>query len=232
MKIIALKNGIIAAATALLCASSALANGIVPTDATPGEKYRLVFLTNNLYSATSSNIADYDADVTVDATANPSFAGLTTTWQVIGSTSSVSAIDHIALPAADDPAIFQASNASNQEVLIASDLAALFSASVPGIGEAGGNTVLPAWTGTLNDGATATGNELGSASPVFGNPSDPGGIRWDDGTYGAGNGLFLYAISGELTAPGGAVPEPASLSLLGAVATVLLSRRRRSRLGS
>ena len=212
-----LKAASIVGVFASAIASSAFADYVVPPGLSPGEKYRLVLLTNGFYSATSSDITTYDAQVQADAAADPNLAGLVTTWQVIGSTSSVSASNHIALGNSDDPAIYQAGSSAlpSYETLIASNLASLFSTSVPPIGHTGGAEQIPAWTGTLTDGSAATGNELGSANPTFGLPSDAGSVRWNDGTSDGSGGLFLYGISGELTAPG-AVPEPASLGLLAA----------------
>jgi len=55
----------------------------------------LVFITADTYSAYDSNIADYNALVTAEADSVPALAALDTTWSVLGSTSTVSAINNI-----------------------------------------------------------------------------------------------------------------------------------------
>src|ERR1700691_3090601 len=88
--------GLLALAVAAI-ASRSYADSItvVPAGLAPGSQYRLVFWTADTYTATDSNIADYNAEVNAEANEVPSLAALDTTWRVIGSTPTVNAIDNI-----------------------------------------------------------------------------------------------------------------------------------------
>ena len=65
-----------------------------PPSLAPGSPYRLAFVTDGTYEAISSNIGDYNNDVAAEA-ALSALSALGTTWKVIGSTASVSAISNI-----------------------------------------------------------------------------------------------------------------------------------------
>src|ERR1035438_6768697 len=68
----------------------------VPVGLAPGSQYRLVFVTaETTYQALDSNIADYNAEVSLEANSVTALLDLGTTWRVIGSTSSVNAITNI-----------------------------------------------------------------------------------------------------------------------------------------
>src|ERR1035441_11041870 len=58
----------------------------IPSSLAPGSQYRLVFVTADTYTATSSNIAVYNTDVNNEANTIAALAALGTTWTVIGST--------------------------------------------------------------------------------------------------------------------------------------------------
>ncbi len=60
----------------------------------PGDQFRFVFLTDGKTNATSPNISTYDSFVTTQA-GGATYNGLTITWQAIGSTATVNAVDHI-----------------------------------------------------------------------------------------------------------------------------------------
>jgi hypothetical protein len=67
----------------------------VPPGLNPGDPYRLVFITKDkIFTATSPNIATYDAAVTSQANTSAELVALGTNWRVIGSTSLVDAKDH------------------------------------------------------------------------------------------------------------------------------------------
>ena len=53
---------------------------------TPGDQFRVAFMTQGTRDATSPFIADYNAFVTAQANLNADLAGLGTTWYAIGST--------------------------------------------------------------------------------------------------------------------------------------------------
>lgn len=71
----------------------------VPTDLNRGDQYRLMFVTDAVRDATSSNIADYNAFVTNDVVGSALQASLTAnglnpTWFAIGSTATIDARDN------------------------------------------------------------------------------------------------------------------------------------------
>src|ERR1700678_176359 len=66
-----------------------------PAGLSPGEQYRLVFVTSDTTTATSTNIADYNAFVTTEANADPQLAALNVAWAALASTSSVDAYENI-----------------------------------------------------------------------------------------------------------------------------------------
>jgi len=69
----------------------------LPDGLSPGDEFRYVFVTDGARDATSSAIEDYDNFVTNEANATGSlFFGEGLTFQAIGSTATVNAVDHIA----------------------------------------------------------------------------------------------------------------------------------------
>ncbi len=71
-------------------ASLAQASGVtVPPGLSPGDTYRLVFFTGDTTTATSTNIADYNAFVTAEADSVVALADLGAIWTVLASTESV-----------------------------------------------------------------------------------------------------------------------------------------------
>jgi len=70
---------------------------ITPAGLTPGETFRFAFVTNGTFSATSSSISTYDSDVTSDVNlqGGATYNGITVSWQAIGSTPQLNAIDHL-----------------------------------------------------------------------------------------------------------------------------------------
>src|ERR1039458_1101140 len=78
-------------------ASRPAAAGIIttPVSLAPGSQYRLVFVTADTYTATDSNIADYNAEVSLEANTVTALQGLNTSWSVIGSTNSVNVVTNI-----------------------------------------------------------------------------------------------------------------------------------------
>jgi hypothetical protein len=61
---------------------------------TPGEPYRLVFVTADTYTAPSTSISYYNGVVNAEADSVAALEVLKTTWLGIGSTSTVNAIDN------------------------------------------------------------------------------------------------------------------------------------------
>ncbi|CCQ53010.1 MULTISPECIES: hypothetical protein [Crocosphaera] len=68
---------------------------LIPSDLNPGDQYRLVFVTSTTRNALSTQISDYNAFVDATAKAEDSLLkDLDTTWNAIGSTSTVDARDN------------------------------------------------------------------------------------------------------------------------------------------
>jgi hypothetical protein len=198
----------------------------VPTGLSPGQQYRLAFITSTTRDATSSNIADYNAFVTNAANAVPELVALGTTWTAIGSTLTVAARDNTATnPGVNGtgvPIYFL------NDTILADDYADLWDGSIDNnfdVNEFGthvASTVI--WTGTNSNG-TSTPSYLGDIAVGYGvsNQSDPSWIV--NGQLVSGTSRPLYAISGTVTV----VPEPntAALLALGLTVWALLARRHR-----
>jgi hypothetical protein len=65
-----------------------------PAGLTPGESFRFVFVTDGGTTATSSNIAVYNSFVNMQA-GGATYNGSVVTWDAIGSTTAVNAIDNV-----------------------------------------------------------------------------------------------------------------------------------------
>ena len=178
----------------------------VPPDLNPGDPYRLVFLTrDNIFTATSTNIATYDASVTSQANTSAELAALSTNWRVIGSTSSVDAKVHTETD--DSPAgtngvpIYRLDG-----LIIANDYDDLWDGSISNplnVTQEGPGSCSGAWTGTSPAGIAVTGNELGAPSfqVVDGSPSSIGGKWIQTNPFPATSLQCVYAISDVLTVP-------------------------------
>lgn len=180
----------------------------VPTDLESGDEYRLVFITKNkIFTAESSDIADYDAHVTSQANMSPSLAELQTNWRVIGSTPAVSAKVHTDT---DDSPL----GATGVPVYrldgmrIADNYDDLWDGNIHRplfIAQDGStlNTCCGTWTGTRFDGLAAVGYELGSGlSVVDGAPNGIGDNWVQTSPYSAAELQYLYGISDVLIVPG------------------------------
>jgi hypothetical protein len=223
-------------------ASTASANpiAVVPAGLVAGDTYRLVFVTADTYTATDSNIADYNAEVSAEANSVAALQALDTTWSVIGSTSSVDAITNIG----QDPGVPIYDLEGN---LIAAD-------ATTGTGGLFSTTSV---SGTLfdpiqytEDGGLSASSDVFTGTTYAGNvnPSYPGRVFGGGGALAfvgdtaddndgwiyaaaiAPNDLLpLYAISGELTVPS-STPEPATTAtMIIGLAVLFLAARRRQR---
>ena len=198
----------------------------VPTGLAPGSQYRLVFVTADTYTATSSSITDYNNDVNTEAKAVSALAALGTTWLDIGSTATVNAIDNIGIdsgvPIYDLDGNLAANDAGTEAggMFNGSDNLLTPSDSI-GYSEFGPIYPTYVWTGSTSKGDTFAGAGLG----------DPGGLviigqayppfvcscqPWFTAGYGAvvGETLPLYGISGVLTVPESATPEPSTTAMM------------------
>jgi len=201
----------------------------IPPDLSPGDTYRLVFITADTANATSTSIAAYNTFVTDQADDNSALAALGATWTCICSTATANAVDIVGITTSGIYTL------DGNEV--ANGTAALFNASSTNLIDPinidqNGDLLagaLPVWTGTLPDGSSVVGNTLGETDPVVGIASETNLDFLDDGGMGRQSSLYFYGISSELTVPS-PTPEPSTLGLsaLGG-ALLLLARRYKQR---
>jgi hypothetical protein len=223
--------GLLVIATVAFVSRSYASPITVPAGLTPGSQYRLVFVTADTYTATATNIATYNTEVTGEAGAVAALAGLHTTWLDIGSTATVSAINNIG----QDPSI-PIYNLDGQ--LVASDATTntggLFSGTLfhaIDYSESGSLDNAFVWTGTGTNGTGISGDQLGARTVAEGYSADTtGGLWFHDGMTTSCYGTeALYAISAVLTVPGHN-PEPSTIAMvsLGGVVLLFVVRRRRA----
>ncbi len=219
----------------LLGVSSQAAIITSPTGLSPGDKYRLAFLTStHLSSALSTDITTYNSFVQGVADAVPGLLSLGATWNAIGSTLTVDARDNTGTnPSGAGVPIYLLNDTK-----LADDNADLWDGTIDvalEITENGDVSVDgKVWSGTQPDGtaviATASngtgplGNLIGTARAEVGNvphtvatwieASDRPTSRTDFG---------IHAMSSVLTV----VPEPSSFLLLGSAIALSATRRRR-----
>jgi hypothetical protein len=226
---------VVALALVLLgLAPAAWASIITPPGLSPGDPFRLVFISSQAHDATSTNIAVYDAFVAglASAAGLDTYNGSPVTWQALASTATTSAI--FRLPA---------------------DTIPIYRLDGVALADGGGADL---WDGTLD--APHSPTELGQPHPFpvpiwtgtdpSGNPLQPLGTELP--TFGRANvatsdwvtasasppvpNTFtqnLYAFSSVLTAQTAVPePEPGTLTLLlvalGGLVGVHLNRRRRA----
>jgi hypothetical protein len=149
-----------------------------PDGLTAGDTFRFVFVTDGTRNATSSNIADYNAFVNQDATAQAgggsnsfTYNGASISWLAIGSTASTSAIQNIGENTATSIPIYLANGtritpSDNGSGLWSGSLLAPIASDLLGHTN---STVI--WSGT---------SPLGTSAPEF--PARPNRVR-PSGTY-------------------------------------------------
>lgn len=200
---------LVAACTATIASAAPIT---VPSSLSPGDQYRLVFVTSTVRDATSSNIADYNSFVTTAANSVPELVALGTTWTAIASTANVSARDNTGtspnistgVPIYRlDSALIASNNADLWDGAIAATL------SITEFGDP--SALLYVWTGSDGHGIQFNTRVLGGPNPTRGQ-SNATTFQWMlAATVFPDNTYSLYAMSGVLTV----VPEPSSLMLLG-----------------
>ncbi|MDH5254351.1 MAG: 5'-nucleotidase C-terminal domain-containing protein, partial [Gammaproteobacteria bacterium] len=187
---------------AMTCLAAPLARGaglVVPPDLLPGELYRVLFVTSTDRSATSTNIADYNAFVSAAAGSQADFASLGTTWSAVASTAAVNARNNTNTNPANGVGvpIYRPDG-----LRLATGNAGFWQCPLvpsPDLTETG--TVNPyslVWTGTAVSGTVFAGQGLGTSDPRFGLSS---GTCWvSAGQDFKFSSYPLYALSGVLTA--------------------------------
>lgn len=200
---------------------------VVPVGLQPGDQYYLAFVTRDARNAASSDIAEYDAFVQAQAAQNAALTGtdMGVQWRVVGSTSSVSAKDHLSL---GEFPIYLLDGTSK----VADGGTDFWDGTLDyaiNIDQFVDHHFTNVWTGTTADGTSIAGHELGGDTPIVGNS----GLYYDYWAYKhsepdeEGFALLFYGISELLTVPGAnqTVPEPASIITWTAIGGMLLASR-------
>lgn len=173
-----------------------------------------MFVTTGTRDATSSDIGTYDGFVNADA-GGATYDGSVISWQAIGSTATVNAIDHIGVTGS---AVYLVDGTM---VASSDGTSGLWSGSLlnaPNEFLDGTSASAPVWTGTSSNGSKfpySLGNQILYLS-VHG-LSDSTDSTW--AIYAGQNtsvSAHFYGISSDLVVPGAAaVPEPSTAVLAG-----------------
>jgi hypothetical protein len=222
---------------ALLCAgigwvAPAHAGPILTTPAglAPGTHFRFVFVTDGTRDAMSTTIGDYDTFVNTQA-GGATYNGVPISWQAIGSTESVSAINHISGPQTDPVYL---STGTEVATSTTTNTMGLWSGTLLHQidSDLSGTTISDSvWTGTNSDGSGKAHTALGTPLPTIGLSFRLSSSWTDAAVESQAFPHRLYAISPDLVVPS-SVPEPSSWLALGiglGVTTVIgWSRHRRA----
>jgi hypothetical protein len=205
-----------------------------PAGLAPGTHFRFVFVTDGTTTATSSNITDYDNFVNTQA-GGATYNGSTVTWQAIGSTATVNAIDHITGPQTDPVYLatgieVAASTTTTSQGLWSGTLLHAINSDLTGTTPPN----LGVWTGTTATGIVSPSAGLGGSPPgmfcAAGNSNVTGPGWAEEADFGVTANKLVYGVSNDLVVPS-SVPEPSSWLTLGiglGVTTVIgWSRHRR-----
>ena len=204
----------------------------VPPGLSPGDTYRLVFVTSGTTTATSTDINDYNTFVSNAANAVTALADLNATWTVIGSTSTTDARDNIGHP---DGYIYSLSGTevcNSTGCLFSGSLYAPINTTELGATSSFGDVV---WTGSNSAGTEFTFlsyfQPLGSTGrTMYGiiAPAPPYSEWLCRGSSDLPeNSWPLYAISSQLTVPNSEVPESTTIGLTALGGAILLFAMRR-----
>ncbi len=208
---IAVCLSVIAIASAAGTASAGLVIS-TPGGLNPGDHFRILFVTSGITQAVAGDISTYDTFVNTDAN-GATYNGSVISWQAIGSTPSVSAINHIGTTG---DAVYLA---DGTKVTSSDDSSGLWSGSLLSAPDEylDGTSVggVDVWTGSNSDGSAST-HPLGSRFPAYGYSAQTD-VYWTAiaATSKLGS-YYLYGISSDLVVPGAtAVPEPSTAVLAG-----------------
>jgi hypothetical protein len=213
-------------ATLLLSTGNAHASLVSPDGLNPGAQYRIAFVTSGVRTATSTNIADYNAFVATEANLSGSLvAVLSTTWTAIASTATVDARDNTSTnPSSTTYPTNIPIYLVDSSTIIANNYADLWDGSIGApldLTQFGGVRNSQVWTGSTFVGQVLSTHALGDGSPNRG-VSTVEHTWWSQFEWtGATTQLPLYAISDVLTAV--AVPEPSAFLFVGLVGLSVLA---------
>lgn len=186
----------------------------LPGTFSPGDQFRLVFVTSTARDATSSDIADYNAHVTSAAALNSDLSIVTGDWkaiasandgtEAIGNTGTDTSIPNIPIYRIDG-------------VKVADNYADLWDGTLDAPirkTESGADFAGRVWTGSNDGGGGHFVSNLGSQGPIYG-LSDSVTEAWiRDINSNNFEEKPLYAMSAVQTQPA-VIPEPATMTLLG-----------------
>ena len=185
---------------------------VTPAGLAPGEQFRVVFVTDRVTNATSTDLSTYDSFVTTDAN-GATYNGTTMTWKAIISNSTTNARDHIGLLSDSTIPVFRVDGTQvSTGNLWSSSLIAPINKGISG------NIIeTSVWAGTNEDGSRKDGYTLGYGGVTLGHTLFTTG-RWIDNHPVSGipfhQNYWMYGISEILTVPA-AVPEPSTVMLAG-----------------
>ncbi|MEM7201976.1 MAG: hypothetical protein AAF628_17040 [Planctomycetota bacterium] len=195
-----------------------------PADLNPGDRYRVLVVTDGARDALSTDIADYNAFVTADVDEVDDLFGLNTQWSAVASTATVFARDNTGTnataPGIQGVPIYLRDGtrlADHYDDLWDSSLAAAPNLTTSGIVTASAWV----WTGSIFDGQPfpsggTTPVPLGAASALGGNPDEAGATWMGANPLDPSKLHPLYAMSDVLTVPypatetvrAGSLPNP------------------------
>jgi hypothetical protein len=215
-------------AVTAIAAGAAFAGSInTPAGLNPGDSFRLVFVTSTQTAATSNDLATYDNFVSTNA-AGTTYNGNQITWQAIVSNTTINARDHIGLQSTSLTPIYTVSGTLvSTGNLWSGALLNPINKGVQWPYQYHGSV----WSGTLSDGTSSIGSEMGTAYPNYaltGTSSSASSSWIAFGPPITTEVPHLYGISSILTVPS-AVPEPSTAMLagLGGLAALVYSFKRK-----